>query len=169
MGLSNGDFPGSKIGVCGRLGILKCRGEDEVAGTGVWAPVERYAELFVRLKLKFFPLGGDCGGSIITEGAMVDMGRCRGRVGEGDGFAETFRRGGCNPLRSVVSCALPLAARNPSAPKAAHSSPTVTGFVGFSVTTKLCVGFGETALGAVGFGLEFAICSKCERREETGF
>lgn len=42
-GGSDGDFPGSKIGVCGLLGILKCLGEDvpDEEVTGVCSSVER--------------------------------------------------------------------------------------------------------------------------------
>ena len=77
----------SKRGVWGLLGILKCRGDDppevEVADVGVSA--ERYAGVLDKVKLRLFPLGGDCGGSIVTAGGIDAAGFARkARVGDGD-------------------------------------------------------------------------------------
>jgi hypothetical protein len=65
-----------------------------------------------------------------------------------------------------------------SLPLATCASPTTlsprleTGLADSPLSTGLIVGFGEIGLGGgtvLILGFEFAICSKCERREDTGF
>jgi hypothetical protein len=60
-GDSERGLPGSRMGVCGLLGILKCLGEAVLPGvaTGVCISVERYADGFPSVRFKVFALGGD--------------------------------------------------------------------------------------------------------------
>ena len=84
-GESLGDLPGSKRGVFGLLGILKCFGEDVPEGADNGASVDRYEEVCERDKFETLFLGGDCGGWIVTDGVTPDIGRGREvRVGDGD-------------------------------------------------------------------------------------
>jgi hypothetical protein len=121
------------------------------------------------VRFNVFTLGGDCGGSTVTAGVIVDNGRGRNRVGEGDRFAEPFRGGGRSPPSSVASLCLPRIPRSPSPAGITDSSRPDATFTGSPAPALLYVGLGETALGALWLGFEFAICSKCERREDTGF
>jgi hypothetical protein len=161
--------------VAGLLGILKCFGEDlpDEADNGV--SVVRYDGVLDRVKFKGF-LGGDCGGSTVTSGgkkADSGLGR-RFLVGDGDRFAEPIL-GGRSPPISPSSLSLPLPARGPSL----NGAPSCRLDPGLAVSLELLsmlfpVGCGEIALGPsllLGFVLptSFAICSKCERREDTGF
>jgi hypothetical protein len=101
---------------------------------------------------------------------MVDSGLGLNRVGEGERFAEPFRGGGRNPLLSGASLSLPLVARSPSPTpiEITVSSLTGTAFAGSPNPELVYAGLGERVLGVGGFGLDLAICSKCERREDTG-
>lgn len=74
----------------GLLGILKCLGDDlpeeDVADVGPSA--ERYDGVLDRFRFRPFPLGGDCGGSIVTAGGIGAAGFVRkAGVGEGDKVA----------------------------------------------------------------------------------
>lgn len=57
-----GDLPGSRRGVCGLLGILKCLGEEDPEAADSGASVDKYEEAFARVKFRTLFLGGDCGG-----------------------------------------------------------------------------------------------------------
>jgi hypothetical protein len=159
------------MGVCGRLGILKCLGDADAAVAETGASVERYAEVLASVRFSVLTLGGDCGGSTVTAGAIVDNGRWRNRVGDGERLAESLRRGGCNPPRSAPSRSLPLVVRGPSPMGFIPCSrPGICCFTESKLPLLLrWAGLGEIALGAVGLGFIFAICSKWERKEETGF
>lgn len=115
-------------------------------------------------------MGGDWGGCIVTEGGTADTGRGRKfRVGDGDKLPEPFARGGRKPPMSIAPLSLPLATC-PS-PPALSPRPGIA-LAGSPVSKGLIVGFGEIGLGGAAelvLGVEFAICSKCERREDTGF
>lgn len=92
------------------------------------------------------------------------------RVGEGDTFAELPILKGRRPA-SASSLSLPLAPKSASTKVLVLSCRPVK-FLTISPvpTPRLPFGFGETARGAELFvGLAFAICSKWDRREETGF
>ena len=95
------------------------------------------------------------------------------RVGEGEGDMcdESPLLGSCNPTPLRVSRFLPLVEDNPSS--AIFPSPLRPGmtfvYSPVSASKLLPAGFGETALNADGLGFELAICSKWERREDTGF
>jgi hypothetical protein len=161
--------------VAGLLGILKCLGEErpEVADKG--ASVVRYDGVLDRTKFVGF-LGGDWGGSIVTSGGKkAESGRGRNcLVGDGERFAEPIL-GGRSPPISPSPLSLPLPARRPS-PNGTPSCRPDSGLAGSLglLGMPFPVGCGERALGPrllFGFALprSFDICSKCERREETGF
>jgi hypothetical protein len=108
---------------------------------------------------------------MVTAGGTEDTGRGRKLcVGEGDKLPGPFDRGGRRPPMSTVS-SLPL--ERGFRPTGVILSPRLGIDRAESPLSKLLlVGFGEIDLGAgtgVLFGFEFAICSKCERREDTGF
>ena len=115
---------------------------------------------------------------MVTSGGaiyIVDMGRRRiGRVGDGD-MSVGPGLGGRSPPMSASSLSLPLPSGSPS-PVTAASCCLKTGLAVSLLTlvTLLPVGCGEMLLGPkilLGFALptSFAICSKCERKEDTGF
>jgi hypothetical protein len=145
----------------------------EVADRG--ASVERYAGVLDSVRFMVFPFGGDCGGSMFTAGGAVGGGAGRGRKfreGDGDMFAGSFVRRARSPATSPISLSLPLATLRPSPASGAVSCfPENTLVVSPLTDAKLFpLGLGERALGGgVFFGLALAICSKCERREDTGF
>jgi len=89
-------------------------------------------------------------------------------VGEGE-ILEGSRRGGRSPL-SDPSLSLDLPVRGPS-PNATPSKRAELGLVGSLLLplTLPPVGWGERDLSPNEGGFEVAICSKCERREDTGF
>jgi hypothetical protein len=104
----------------------------------------------------------------VTAGGTEDPGRGRKLrgVGEGDRLPGLFGRGTRSPPMSTASLSLG------SLPRPGVVLCARLGIVGEPPLPKpLFVGFGEIALGAgtVFLGFEFAICSKCERREDTGF
>lgn len=107
----------------------------------------------------------------MTDGGRVDSGRGRmGLVGEGEGgCAEAVRKDRSPP--SSLSNSLPLVGRNPS-PNGRASGLTETGLT-ISLAALLTldpVGCGDIALAAkVLLDLELPICSKIDRREDTGF
>jgi hypothetical protein len=109
---------------------------------------------------------------MFTAGGAVGGGAGRGRKfreGDGDMFAGSFVR---NLATSPISLSLPLATLRPSPASGAVSCfPENTLVVSPLTDPKLFpLGLGERALGGgVSFGLAPAICSKCERREDTGF
>jgi hypothetical protein len=105
------DLPGSRRGVFGLLEILKCLGEDVPGVADNGASMERCERVLDNDKFRTLFLGGDCGGSIVTEGVMVDSGRYREiRVGEGDGLSDPFvARCSRKPPVSTVAPSLPLA------------------------------------------------------------
>ena len=168
----DGDLPGSKRGVFGLLGIRKCLGEDvpDVADNG--ASVDKYEEVVANDKFKTLFLGGDCGGWIVTEGVMVGTGQDRKlRVGEGDRLPESFARAGRKPPLSAAPLSLPLAGW-PSPTVFTPSPRLELGLADSPFSKFLGLGFGEIGLGGATvlfWGFDCAICSKCERREETGF
>jgi len=91
-------------------------------------------------------------------------------VGEGDGgFAEAVR-GGRSPVSSF-STGLPLDVLNPSV----NRLPSCLPELGLTISLPALlilepVGCGDRALGArLLHDFELAICSKWERREDTGF
>jgi hypothetical protein len=169
----DGDLPGSKRGVFGLLGILKCLGEDDPDVADIGASVDRYEEVFVKAKFSTVVLGGDCGGWIVTEGGTADisLGR-RFRVGDGDRLPEPFTRGGRKPPVSTFPLSLPLPACPSPSTLFTLSDRLEMALAGSPFSRILILGFGEIGLGGaivLFLGFEFAICSKCERREETGF
>jgi hypothetical protein len=106
---------------------------------------------------------GGAGADIVDTG----LGR-KFLVGDGE-ILEGSLRGGRSPL-SVPSFSLDLPIRGPS-PNATPSKRAEPGLVG-SLLLPLAlppVGWGERALSPNAGGFEAAICSKCERSEETGF
>lgn len=104
----------------------------------------------------------------MTAGGCIDIGRCRnGVAGEGDGgFAEAVR-GGRNETSST-SVVLPLAFSLRVPPPICDLGLNIS--FAPPLPTMPPAGCGECALvpGAL-LGLELAICSKCDRREDTGF
>jgi hypothetical protein len=116
----------------------------------------------------------DCGGSTVTAGGgagaeIVDTGLGRKfLVGDGDKL-EGSVRGGRSPF-SIPSFSLNLPVRSPS-PKATPSKRAEPGLTGSLLLplTLPPVGWGERDLSPNVVGFEVAICSKCERREDTGF
>lgn len=101
---------------------------------------------------------------------MADIGRGRKfRVGDGDILPEPFARGGCKAPLSTVPLSLPLA----TWPSPTVLSPRLeNGISGPSLSRSFILGLGESGLGgatALILSFEFAICSKWERREDTGF
>jgi hypothetical protein len=117
-------------------------------------------------------LGGDWGGSTVTAGGgveIVDTGLGRKfLVGEGDKL-EGSLRGGRSPF-SIPSFSLDLPVRGPS-PKATSSKRAEPGLTGSLALPLILapVGWGERDLSPNVGGFELAICSKWERREDTGF
>jgi hypothetical protein len=118
-------------------------------------------------------LGGDWGGSTVTAGGggveIVDTGLGRKfLVGEGDKL-EGSLRGGRSPF-SIPSFSLDLPVRGPS-PKATPSKRAELGLAGSLVLPLILppVGWGERDLSPNVGGFEVAICSKWERKEDTGF
>lgn len=158
---SLGDLPGSKRGVDGRLGILKCLGEEPADAADRGLSVERYAGVLDNVKFMFLLFGGDCGGRIVTAGGAVESGRGRRTlVGEGDMLAEIVR-GGRRPFSST-SFSLPRAALRIS-PKGTSSSSSLADLKMslLPLLTLPPVGWGEMALGPrLFFDFAFAICSK---------
>lgn len=108
-GKSLGEFVDSIIGVCGLLGILKCRGEfvpDPEGG------VSLVSKVFASAKLKFEirGFGGDWGGNTFTAGGMFIGGVGLGRgllVGEGDTLNVSVARNCRIPVSSPVSLSRP--------------------------------------------------------------
>jgi hypothetical protein len=156
--------------VFGLLGILKCLGEDvpHVADSG--ASVDKYEEVLDNDKFSTLLFGGDCGGWMVTEGGMADTDRGhKFRVGDGDRLPEPFARGGLKPPFSTVPLSLPLTTWL----SATLLSPRLEiGRPASPFSRPLVLGFGEIGLGGATvllLGFEFAICSKCDRREDTGF
>lgn len=91
---SLGDLPASKRGVDGRLGILKCLGDEPPGTADNGLSTERWDGVLDNVKVAFLFFGGDCGGKIVTAGRAVDIGRARrALVGEGDILAEVIRGG----------------------------------------------------------------------------
>lgn len=171
-GGSEWDLPGSRRGVCGLLGILKCLGEEapEVEDNG--APADKYGVVFDTVRFNTLFLGGDCGGWIVTVGGTTDKGRVRRfRAGDGDGdmLPDPFAEGGRKPPLYIIAFSLPL----PFCPSPTMLSPRlIIALAGSTLLIALITGLGEIGLGGAVvllFGFEFAICSKCERREDTGF
>jgi len=164
-----GDLPGSKCGVLGLLGILKFLGdalpEDADNGESAW----RYDGVPGSTRFNVFALGGDCGGWIITAGGTVETGRgLIFLVGEGDILADAVR-GGFSPFSTF---SLPRAARRAS-PKPTSSGCTDAGLTISlePLLTPFPVGCGEISFGPGGGGglaLRLAICSKWDRKEDTG-
>jgi len=93
------------------------------------------------------------------------------RVGEGEGdmCRESLLFGGCSPRLLLISRSLPLAENRPSSARFPNPLRPGVDFVDSPASTKLPAGFGEGALITDGLGLEPAICSKWDRREDTGF
>ena len=151
-GVSRGDLRRSNVGVSGRLGILKWRG-DAAGDTGFtmasafrkagWSPVAIFSSL---------PLGGDWGGSTRTEGGAM------GRGLSGGGGPRRFEGRGLLEEAMLVSFGLVL-----------------TGTAGGSLETAASCGFssfgaGEAVRGAsVGASEGLLMFSNRARREETGF
>jgi hypothetical protein len=121
-----------------------------------------------RFRFNVFIFAGDCGGWTVTAGVIADTGRGFQREGDGDKFVEPFLLGGLRPL-SIASLSLPLAANTASPVESPSSSRAGKFFTGSPALPLRIKGFGEIALGAMLFGFELAICSKWERREDTGF
>ena len=117
-------------------------------------------------------MGGDWGGSTVTAGGgveIVDAGLGRKfLVGDRDKL-EGSLRGGRSPL-SAPSFSLDLPVRGPS-PKAIPSKRAEPGITGSLVLPLVLppVGWGERDRDPNVGGFDVAICSKCERREDTGF
>jgi hypothetical protein len=110
---------------------------------------------------------------MVTEGGVACAGG-RGRkflVGDGDTFAGAVRR--ClSPAISPVSFSRPLPTRRLSTEGSTLSCCPKTALLASPLLapTVFTVGFGEIALGGgLLWGFELAICSKCDRREDTGF
>lgn len=169
-GVSEGDLLGSNRGVCGLLGIRKCLGEEapEVAEMGVLS-VERYVGPPEMFKFEGFIFGGDCGGCIVTAGGGADAFTRGLRVGDGEGFAELIRNGlsetspnsfsrprlpGCKSTLTFRPSCLPVCCL-------AISPAPLPRLFGFGATA------GDVELPFAAFAL--AICSKCERSDDTGF
>ena len=107
---------------------------------------------------------GGAGAEIVDTG----LGR-KFLVGDGDKLEGSFR-GGRSPF-SVPSVSLSLPVRGPS-PKATPSRRADPGLTTGSLVPPLIlppVGWGESDLSPKVGGLKVAICSKCERSEDTGF
>lgn len=127
-----------------------------------------------RVKFKFRDFGGDVGGSTVTAGVRADIVETgRGRrilVGDGDILAGSLL-GGCNPFSNPsFSFSLPVRAPSPS-PNGTLSSLAEPGLA-MSLVFPLTlppVGCGERGRSPTTEGFEDAICSKWERREDTGF
>lgn len=116
----------------------------------------RYREGFANVRFKFKVLGGELGGSTVTVGDItseetdpIAEGRCR--LAEGALVAKTSETGG-------------LRLGWPDAPAEER--------VGLVALNSWGFGFGEMGLGGgttATFGVVLAICSKWERRDDTGF
>lgn len=68
---TEGDFRISIIGVCGLLGIRKCRGDDGAVAEGEDEGECSAASRLIVLDMAWFgvsPFGGELGGSIVTAG-----------------------------------------------------------------------------------------------------
>lgn len=107
---------------------------------------------------------GGAGAEIVDTG----LGR-KFLVGDGDKLEGAFR-GGRSPS-SVPSVSLSLPVRGPS-PNTTPSRRAEPGLTTGSLVLPLMlppVGWGESDLSPKVGGLDVAICSKCERREDTGF
>lgn len=87
-------------------------------------------------------------------------------MGEGDKLAGSLR-GGWSPF-SVAPFSLGLPARTLS-PNGTPSNRAEPGLAGSLPLILPPVGCGERDRSPNVVGFEFAICSKCERREDTGF
>ncbi len=79
-------------------------------------------------------------------------------------------RGGHSPA-STVFLSLPLAVRSLSVADPSSSRSAEGATASFGVFIELLpVGSGERAIGVGAlFNFEFAICSKCDRKDDTGF
>jgi len=163
-GTSLGDLRGSRIGVCGRLGILNCfecpPGEEGFMSESVCKKAGRSPTAISGPR---FGGDGEWGGSTMSEGGCMGRGLKGGavlRFGELGPLTLPPALGACKPVRFNLSFGLVLGTVGGSRDLEGLASRIFSGF-----------GAGEIALGG---GLACAspglfMFSNLARREDTGF
>lgn len=156
-GNSEGDLLGSKTGVCALLGILKCRGDDGPDAELVGKSAVRNVGRLPVAKFRGLLFGGELGGSTVTAGEDFS----EEVIPVDDGLRRAV------PGGEGVRLDIPLAPGRSRLARFLSAAEFMS-----AVTFCSCVcGLGETGRDRCTFTsvVDLAMCSKCERNEETGF